>query len=216
MNDSLHHKQLRAGLAESLRSKKMLDAEVVDAIQKVPRHLFSTQPVSDRDAYADKPLDIGRGQTMSQPYTVAYQTSLLQLHRNEKVLEIGTGSGYQAAVLHELGANVFSMERHKDLFMATKQKLASLGYSQIKLFYGDGNEGLEHEAPFDKILITAAAPTLPLKLLGQLKTGGIMVLPLGDRVQKMTRVTKLSDSEVKTEMFDEFLFVPFLPGTSGE
>ncbi|MCE3227255.1 MAG: protein-L-isoaspartate O-methyltransferase [Bacteroidetes bacterium] len=212
MTDNIQHKQHRAGLVESIRQKGFTNDIILKAIERVPRHLFVDEDYNLKEIYTDQPLDIGLGQTISQPYTVAFQTSLLELNRGDKVLEIGTGSGYQSAVLFELGANVFSIERQQALFNKTKEKLASLGYNAIKLFYGDGHEGLPANGPYDKILITAAAPEIPGKLLKQLKTGGIMVVPVNKTIQQMIKVTKISDTEIETEACGHFNFVPMLPG----
>lgn len=214
MEDSLHHQQLRRELADSLRVKGIVNEDVLEAIKKVPRHLFLSNEVPAHDAYADRPLEIGEGQTISQPFTVAYQTSLLEPMQGDKILEIGTGSGYQSVVLFQLGVNLFTVERNKKLYSATKLKLAEMGYNQVKMFYGDGNEGLLEHAPFDKILVTAAAPGIPAKLIDQLKTGGWMVIPIDGTVHKMMRVIKLSPTETRTEQFDDFRFVPLLPGVN--
>ncbi len=213
MEDTLHHKQLRANLAQSIRSKGISHNKVLDAISKVPRHLFLNSNEQQHEAYKDIPLEIGMGQTISQPFTVAYQSQLLDVKEHEKVLEIGTGSGYQAAVLYELGAEVYSVERQKKLYSSTKLRLSELGYSQIHLFYGDGTNGLEEHAPFDKIIVTAAAQGIPARLVDQLKVGGIMVIPLNGQVHKMVRVTKTSATETVTHEFDDFRFVPLLEGT---
>jgi protein-L-isoaspartate(D-aspartate) O-methyltransferase len=210
--DQYRHKGLRKKLVEELREKGITDEQVLDAINKIPRHFF-LESAFDNIAYIDKAYPIGEGQTISQPYTVAYQTQLLQCKTFNKVLEIGTGSGYQAAVLAALGMQVFTIERQKKLFDANR----SFGYlqkmSNIKCFYGDGFEGLPTYAPFDKIIITAAAPHIPDKLLQQLKVGGVMVIPLneGDK-QRMLRITRNADSSYTEQKFDEFSFVPMLSG----
>lgn len=212
MEDTSQHKQLRAQLITTIRDKGINNEKVLAAISKVPRHLFVSSEFEAEEMYADEPLDIGVGQTISQPYTVAYQTQLLKINKNEKVLEIGTGSGYQAAVLSELGAEVFSIERQKFLYNETKARLKNLGYNSIHCYYGDGTKGLKQFAPFDKILITAAAENIPGFLLDQLKVGGIMVVPVNGNVQKMLRVTKLPDGQIQIEEFGHFKFVPLLPG----
>jgi protein-L-isoaspartate(D-aspartate) O-methyltransferase len=210
--DQYRHKGLRKKLVEELREKGITDEQVLDAINKIPRHFF-LESAFDNIAYIDKAYPIGEGQTISQPYTVAYQTQLLQCKTFNKVLEIGTGSGYQAAVLAALGVQVFTIERQKKLFDANR----SFGYlqkmSNIKCFYGDGFEGLPTYAPFDKIIITAAAPHIPDKLLQQLKVGGVMVIPLneGDK-QRMLRITRNADSSYTEQKYDEFSFVPMLTG----
>jgi protein-L-isoaspartate(D-aspartate) O-methyltransferase len=179
---------------------------------KVPRHYFFPKTF-ELHAYDDKAFPIGEGQTISQPYTVAFQTQLLEIKPLDKVLEIGTGSGYQAIVLAECGARVFSIERQKKLYDVTKPFLHELGYDKIKCTYGDGYKGWPSFAPFDKIIITAAAPYIPEELKQQLKIGGYMVIPLGEEVSTMLRITKLSETEFKEESFHEFKFVPMLQGT---
>jgi protein-L-isoaspartate(D-aspartate) O-methyltransferase len=216
MEDTIHHKQLRANLITTIRSKGITNDKVLAAISKVPRHLFLTRQEQEPEAYKDIPLDIGQGQTISQPFTVAYQTQLLDLHEREKVLEIGTGSGYQAAVLFELGAEVYTIERQKKLYSATKLKLSQLGYAQIHMFYGDGNKGLAEHAPFDKVIVTAAAPGIPAMLVDQLRIGGVMVIPVDGQIQKMLRVTRTSATETNIQEFDDFRFVPLLEGTVEE
>lgn len=211
INDTYRHKGMRKKLVDSLREKGILDIHVLDAMMRVPRHLFFDSAFVDR-SYEDKAFPIGEGQTISQPFTVAYQTTLLQIKRGDKVLEIGTGSGYQAAVLLEAGARVFTIERQRKLFDKTKGLLPNIGYSTIKLFFGDGFEGLPTFAPFDKILVTAGASEMPEKLLRQLKPGGCMVIPMGDDVQLMKRFTLLADGSLQEETFDSFKFVPLLHG----
>jgi len=196
-------------LVDLLREKGISDGKVLDAIGKVPRHLFLDSSFLEF-AYQDKAFPIGSGQTISQPYTVAYQTSLLKLADGEKVLEIGTGSGYQSCVLLELGARVFSIERQKHLFDKTKAFLPSIGYNP-RLFYGDGYLGLPAFAPFDKIIITAAADDIPQNLVDQLKIGGLLVAPVGPReYQTMVTIRKLNESEVERQEHDRFRFVPML------
>ena len=212
MEDTIHHRQLRASLLNTIRTKGITNEKVLAAISKVPRHLFLPDPRQEHDAYKDIPLEIGQGQTISQPFTVAYQTQLLDLHEKEKVLEVGTGSGYQAAVLFELGAEVYTIERQKKLYSATKLRLSQLGYSQIHMFYGDGNKGLPEHAPFDKVIVTAAAPGIPAMLVDQLRIGGVMVIPVDGQIQKMLRVTRVSSTETNIQEFDDFRFVPLLEG----
>lgn len=209
MNDSYRHKGLRKKLVEEVRVKGIRNEEVLSALQAVPRHFFLDSSFVEI-AYQDKPFPIGAGQTISQPYTVAFQTELLQVEKGCKVLEVGTGSGYQACVLAEMGARVFTIERHHSLYRKTKQLLHEMKYT-IKLFFGDGYEGLPAFAPFDRILVTAAAPQVPRKLLDQLKTGGMMVIPLGKGdTQIMTRVVKHGDDELEKQEFGHFRFVPML------
>ena len=210
--DTYRHKGLRKKLTEGIRKKGISDEKILDAINRIPRHFF-LDSAFDEVAYEDRAFPIGEGQTISQPYTVAYQTLLLQVKPFDKILEVGTGSVYQACVLAELGAQVYTIERQKKLFDTNRVFSFLKKYPNIKFFYGDGYEGLPTYAPFDKILITAAAPEIPRKLLEQLKTGGMMVLPLGaGEVQQMKRVTKLERGAVKEEVFDNFSFVPMVEG----
>jgi protein-L-isoaspartate(D-aspartate) O-methyltransferase len=206
------YKELRQTLVYQLHTKGIRDERILNAIENIPRHLFLEENVDPVEAYEDKPLSIGQGQTISQPFTVAYQTQLLDLEPGEKVLEIGTGSGYQSAVLNELGAKVFTIERQEKLFNATKKKLALLGYNHITMFLGDGNLGVPEFAPYDKIIITAAAPGIPENLLKQLRVLGKMVLPIDGTIQRMKRVIKLSEDEIYEEDRGFFHFVPMLPG----
>lgn len=212
--DTYRHKGLRKELVALLRKKGITDENVLAAIERVPRHLFlGNDNIFDVKAYEDIAFPIGEGQTISQPHTVAYQSQLLELLPKEKVLEIGTGSGYQAAVLAELGAKVFSIERKRKLFDRTRELLTELGYKSIKMFFGDGYEGLETFVPYDKIIITAAAPYIPEKLLAQLMLGGQMILPLEiDGSTKMVRITRLEEKEFDQEIFSEAAFVPMLKG----
>lgn len=210
--DSYKQKGLRRQLVDSIRQKGITDEQVLTAINNIPRHFF-LDTAFEGIAYEDRAFPIGEGQTISQPYTVAYQSQLLDLKPYEKVLEIGTGSGYQACVLAELKVNVFTIERQKKLFDLVKQFPFKSKYPTIRFFYGDGYEGLPTYAPFDKVLVTAAAPQIPEKLLQQLKPGGKMVIPVGGHeVQRMLRITKISDTEFDQEMFDNFSFVPMLAG----
>lgn len=214
LKDTYRHKGLRKELVTLLAKKGITDKRVLDAIERVPRHLFlGNDNIFDVKAYEDIAFPIGEGQTISQPYTVAYQSQLLETLPKEKVLEIGTGSGYQAAVLAELGVKVFSIERQRKLYDRTRALLNELGYNAVKMFFGDGFEGLETFAPFDKIIITAAAPHIPEKLLGQLMLGGQMVIPLDiDGATKMVRITRLEEKEFDQEIFSEAAFVPMLRG----
>lgn len=213
--DSYRHKGLRKQLVELLRSKNITDESVLTAINNVPRHFFLDTAL-DNFAYEDKAFPIGEGQTISQPYTVAYQTQLLEARPHQKVLEIGTGSVYQATILAEMGINVYTIERQKKLFELSKLYVFKSKYRNIRFFYGDGFEGLPTFAPFDKVLITAAAPFIPPKLIAQLKTGGIMVIPVDseDGHQQMLRLTKLADGTYDKEVFENFSFVPMLKGKS--
>jgi protein-L-isoaspartate(D-aspartate) O-methyltransferase len=199
-------------LAETVRSKGITDENVLAAINRIPRHFFLDSAFDDV-AYEDRAFPIGEGQTISQPYTVAYQTQLLEIRRFEKVLEIGTGSAYQACVLAEMGAMVYTIERQKKLFEANRNFAYLRKYPSIKFFYGDGYDGLPTYAPFDKVLITAAAPGIPQKLIDQLKTGGMMVIPVGaGELQRMMRITKLPHGALREEVFDHFSFVPMIEG----
>lgn len=213
MVDTSRHQGLRKRLVDTLRGKGITDEVVLYAMNKVPRHFFSFDSAFAQRAYEDNAFPIGEGQTISQPFTVAYQTQMLELRKREKVLEIGTGSGYQSAILAEMGARVFTIERVKNLYEKVKRKLSSLGYNSVKCFYGDGFEGLPTFAPFDKVVVTAAAPFVPEKLLQQLRTGGMLVIPVGQGdLQLMKRYTKYSPGEIREEVFDSFRFVPMLPG----
>ena len=210
--DTYRHKGLRKKLMDVLREKGISDEVVLNAMNNIPRHSFMDSAF-DNIAYEDRAFPISDGQTISQPYTVAYQTQLLQIKRNEKVLEIGTGSIYQATVLAELGAKVFTIERQKNLFDKTKQYIFKSKYHNLKFFYGDGFEGLPTYAPFDKVIITAAAPFIPPKLIQQLKTGGFMVIPVDEGLQqRMLRLTKNADGTYSEELFENFSFVPMLSG----
>ncbi len=209
MVDSYRHKGMRKKLVDTIRNKGIIDEKILDAINIIPRHLFLDSSFVEF-AYEDKPFPIGSGQTISQPYTVAFQTEILDVSKGAKVLEIGSGSGYQACVLEEIGAKVFSIERQRKLYHKTKGFLDSLGYN-IKLFLGDGFKGVPAFAPYDRILITAAAPEIPKELLQQLKIGGKLVIPLGEGdVQTMLRLTKLANGEIAEETFGAFRFVPML------
>lgn len=210
--DTYRHKGLRKKLVDIIIAKGITDEKVINAINTIPRHYFLDSAFEEM-AYEDKAFPIGEGQTISQPYTVAYQTQLLALKPFEKVLEIGTGSAYQATVLAEMGVQVYTIERQKKLFELNKCFAWLKKYRNIKFFYGDGYEGLPTYASFDKILITAAAPHIPPKLIAQLKQGGMMVIPVGTGdVQRMMRITKLENEVIKEEYFDNFSFVPMIGG----
>ncbi|HEY1031643.1 MAG TPA: protein-L-isoaspartate(D-aspartate) O-methyltransferase [Flavipsychrobacter sp.] len=206
------HKGLRKQLVQSLREKGIKDERVLAAIEAIPRHFF-LDPAFERIAYEDRAFPITAGQTISQPYTVAYQTELLEIKKFDKVLEIGTGSAYQACVLAEMGAMVYSIERQKALYDFVGQFFFISKYPNIKRFYGDGYLGLPSYAPFDKVIVTAAAPYVPPKLIEQLKPGGIAVIPVGDdQGQKMMRITKDANGNVREEELGDFSFVPMLGG----
>lgn len=205
----------RKRLVEQLRVKGISNNDVLKAIETIPRHLFFDQstarPAMLEHAYSDKALPIGAGQTISHPFTVAFQTEKLEIKSGDKVLEIGTGCGYQTAVLAEMGAKVFSIERQKSLYDKTKLFLPYLGYRSLRLFYGDGYKGLPQHAPFDKIVVTAGAPYIPNDLLVQLKVGGILVIPIGEgEQQEMNVLKKISDQAFEKQVIGKFRFVPML------
>ena len=209
MKDTFLHKGLRNKLVKHLSRKGIDNIDILDAINNVPRHLFMDNAFVNF-AYQDKAFPIGSGQTISQPYTVAFQTQMLKIKPYQKVLEIGTGSGYQAAVLNELNTHVYTIERQKDLFKKTKEFLPSIGY-KCNFFYGDGYKGLEKFAPFDRVIITCGAPQIPQSLIDQLKIGGRMVAPIGDGdIQIMHLIEKISKTETKITTHGEFSFVPML------
>lgn len=210
--DTYRHKGMRSQLVELLRSKGISDERVLHAIEQVPRHVFFDKAFMEH-AYEDKAFQIGSGQTISQPYTVAYQSQALQATPGMKVLEIGTGSGYQAAVLAEMGLKVFSIERHRPLYEKSRKMLDSLGYRQIKTTFGDGYAGWPVFAPFDRVIVTAAAPEIPPALVEQMKPGGRLVIPLGqEEDQVMVILTRQADGSVVREDGELFRFVPMLPG----
>ncbi len=210
--DTYQHKGLRKQLVQTLKEKGISDTAVLNAIETIPRHFF-LDSAFDKIAYQDKAFPIAQGQTISQPYTVAYQSQLLQVKKGMKVMEIGTGSAYQASVLAEMGCQVFTIERQKALYEANKNFIFKARYPNIKFFYGDGFEGLRTYAPFDRVIVTAAAPFIPPKLVEQLKSGGMMVIPVDEGTnQRMMRITKLQGGEMQEELFDEFSFVPMLKG----
>jgi protein-L-isoaspartate(D-aspartate) O-methyltransferase len=209
LKDSIKHQGRRRQLVNQLISKGIKDERVLEVINSIPRHLFLDSGFEDF-AYQDKAFPIGADQTISQPYTVAYQTELLQLKPGDKILEIGTGSGYQTAVLCRLKVEIYSIERQFELFKKTKRLLDKLGYKPKHLSFGDGYKGLLEEAPFDGIIVTAGAPDLPKKLLSQLKIGGRMVIPIGREVQKMTLFIRKGPKEFEKHEFGDFKFVPML------
>lgn len=214
MEDTFRHKGLRKKLVETVSSKGITDENVLNALNTVPRHLFMDSSFI-KFSYQDQAFPIGAGQTISQPYTVAFQTQLLEVKPNDRVLEIGTGSGYQTAILLELGARVYTIERQKELFLKAQDLLGKLGYKP-HFFFGDGMEGKPAYGPYDKILITAAADQIPEKLLQQLKVGGIIVIPVGGRFsQSMMKIVKISDTDFKKTSHGAFVFVPLLKGTEG-
>lgn len=210
--DNYRHRGMRQNLVQVLKDKGISDANVLNAIGTVPRHVFLESSFIEY-AYQDRPFPIGSGQTISQPFTVAMQSQLLSVAKGMKVLEIGTGSGYQACVLAQMGAKVFTIERQRNLYNKTKPLLAEFPY-HIKTFLGDGNKGLPMFKPFDRVIITAAAPEIPQDLVDQLRTGGIMVIPLNDETdamkQRMLRLTKQEDGTLKREEFGKCKFVPML------
>lgn len=209
LKDSFRHKGKRKQLVETIQSKGIKDEKVLEAINTIPRHWFMDSSFEDH-AYQDKAFPIGAGQTISQPYTVAFQTELLEVEKGDKVLEIGTGSGYQTAVLCELGAKVYGIERQRELYKRTKLFLEKIGYRPQFLSFGDGYKGLPQEAPFDKIIVTCGAPYIPPALLNQLKIGGRMVIPVGEDSQTMTLLIRKSEREIEKKEFGEFRFVPML------
>ncbi len=209
MKDTHKHQGLRNQLVKTIIAKGVTDKKVLEAIASIPRHLFLDSSFADF-AYQDKAFPIAADQTISQPYTVAYQTELLKVEKGSKILEIGTGSGYQTAVLIEMGAKVFSIERQQELFRKTKLFLQKLNYKPKALIFGDGYKGLPTEAPFDGIIVTAGAPFVPNPLLAQLKIGGRLVIPVGDDVQTMTLFIRKSEKDFEKHELGDFRFVPML------
>lgn len=214
VEDTFRHKGLREQLVEELRAKGITDERVLAAMNKVPRHFFVDKSF-DAIAYEDRPLPILCDQTISHPHTVAFQTQLLDVQKNDKILEIGTGSGYQACVLAAMGARVLTIERHNELFQKAQQVISQMRFF-IRCYHGDGYQGLPSSAPFDKILITCGAPMVPPELLKQLKIGGVMVIPVGTENCEMRRITKKNDSEYEEEAFGNFSFVPMLEKVQGK
>lgn len=209
LKDTSKHQGLRNQLAKQLEEKGITDKNVLDAIKKIPRHLFLNSSFEDF-AYQDKAFPIGAGQTISQPYTVAFQSQLLEVEKEHKILEIGTGSGYQTAVLCTMGAKVFSVERQNELFKTTSLLLPKLGIRPKHLSFGDGYKGLPNYAPFDSIIVTAGAPFIPQPLMAQLKIGGRLVIPLGEDNQIMTMLIRKNETQFEKHEFGEFRFVPLL------
>ncbi len=209
MKDTHKHQGLRNQLVKTIIAKGVTDKKVLEAIGNIPRHLFLDSSFADF-AYQDKAFPIAADQTISQPYTVAYQSELLRVEKGSKILEIGTGSGYQTAVLIEMGAKVFSIERQQELFRKTKLFLQKLNYKPKALIFGDGYKGLPAEAPFDGIIVTAGAPFVPNPLLAQLKIGGRLVIPVGDDVQTMTLFIRKSETDFEKHELGDFRFVPML------
>jgi protein-L-isoaspartate(D-aspartate) O-methyltransferase len=209
VKDTNKHQGLRNQLAKVLEEKGITDKNVLEAIKKIPRHLFLNSSFEDF-AYQDKAFPIGAGQTISQPYTVAFQSQLLEVKKGDKVLEIGTGSGYQTAVLFALGATVYTIERQNELFKSTSLLLPKLGVRPKHISFGDGYKGLPNYAPFDSIIVTAGAPMIPQPLMAQLKIGGRLVIPVGDDVQIMTMLIRKNETQFEKHEFGDFKFVPLL------
>ncbi|HJS00652.1 MAG TPA: protein-L-isoaspartate(D-aspartate) O-methyltransferase [Flavobacterium sp.] len=209
MKDTAKHQGLRNQLVTTLQQKGITDLRVLDAIKKIPRHLFLNSGFEDY-AYQDKAFPIGAGQTISQPYTVAFQSQLLEIKKDHKVLEIGTGSGYQTAVLCMMGAKVYSVERQNELFKQTSALLPKLGIRPKHLTFGDGYKGLPTYGPFDSIIVTAGAPFIPQPLMAQLKIGGRLVIPLGEDIQIMTLLIRKNETQFEKHELGEFRFVPLL------
>jgi len=212
LEDSYQHKGQRQKLVEGLKQKGIGDGRVLEAINRVPRHLFMDSGFT-HFSYRDQAFPIGAGQTISQPYTVAFQSELLEVEKRHKVLEVGTGSGYQAAVLLEMGAKVFTIERQKELFLRVQSLLPQIGYHP-QFFYGDGYNGLPTYAPFDRIIVTAGASDIPQDLINQLKTGGRMVVPVGNSNNQAMKVVVKTETGYDIQEHGNFIFVPMLKGVS--
>lgn len=216
MQDTYRHKGLRRQLIEEIRAKGIKEDNVLLAMATLPRHYF-LEKAFEEWAYADKAFPIGSGQTISQPFTVAYMTSLLEVKKGDRILEIGTGSGYQAAVLVLMGARVYTVERQEVLYKKTKELLKDMGYISIRCFFKDGMNGLPEFAPYDKIIVTAGIPAVPETLREQLTIGGIMVIPVGgDAGQKMQKIVRQSETDFEITELEKFKFVPFLSGLKKE
>lgn len=214
MHDSYRHKGLRRQLIDELRAKGIDDERVLEAMTTLPRHFF-LEKAFEEWAYVDKAFPIGNEQTISQPFTVAYMTRLLDVQKKQKVLEIGTGSGYQAAILSLLGARVYTVERQEELYLKTKNFLKELQLPNIRCFFRDGHTGLPEFEPYDRIIVTAAAPSVPAALKAQLTVGGILVIPVGgEEGQRMFKITRVSETDYKEQVFEKFRFVPFLTGVN--
>lgn len=213
--DSYRHKGMRKQLVDSIRRKGIVDERVLKAMELVPRHLFMDSSFLEF-AYEDKPFPIGSGQTISQPYTVAFQSQLLEIQKDHKVLEVGTGSGYQACILMTMGARIYTIERQKALYLKAKQLFQELGYRPKLVTYGDGYKGLPTYAPFDRIIVTAGAPYTPEALMEQLKPGGMLVIPVGQDIQVMKRIIKTQSGELREEDHGTFRFVPMLYNKSND
>ncbi len=209
MKDTAKHQGLRNQLVKLLQDKGIVDKNVLNAINKIPRHLFLNSSFEDY-AYQDKAFPIGSGQTISQPYTVAFQSQLLEIKKDDKILEIGTGSGYQTAVLCLMGAKVYSVERQNELFKQTSALLPKLGIRPKHLSFGDGYKGLPNHAPFDSIIVTAGAPIIPKPLMAQLKVGGRLIIPVGEKNQIMTMLIRKNETQFEKHEFGDFKFVPLL------
>lgn len=212
MQDTFKHKGLRRILIDELRGKGIHNEKILEAFDLVPRHFF-LDLAFEKQAYSNVAFQIGAGQTISHPFTVAFQTQLLEIQKGDKVLEIGTGSGFQTAILCAMGAKVYSIERQRELFIKAKNIIDALKFNP-KLYFGDGYKGRAIDAPFDKIIVTCGAPFIPQDLLNQMKVGGIMVIPVGDgSVQEMKRIFRISENEYRTEDYGDFSFVPMLENT---
>ncbi|MFK7908882.1 MAG: protein-L-isoaspartate(D-aspartate) O-methyltransferase [Chitinophagales bacterium] len=211
--DTYRHKGMRVRLAEKLQDAGIVDEKVLHAIMTVPRHFFFFDKAFVEKAYLNNAFPIGEEQTISQPYTVAYQSEMLQIEAGDRILEVGTGSSYQAAILATMGAKVYSIERNYKLHKKAKKLLQDLRYEDVTAIFGDGYEGAPSFAPFDKVIVTAAAPEIPKKLIEQLRVGGLMVIPVGEDGQVMMKITKVSETEYTVEEKGKFRFVPMLKGT---
>jgi protein-L-isoaspartate(D-aspartate) O-methyltransferase len=209
LKDTAKHQGLRNQLVKLLQEKGIIDKNVLKAISTIPRHLFLNSSFEDY-AYQDKAFPIGAGQTISQPYTVAFQSQLLEIKKGDKILEIGTGSGYQTAVLYMMGAKVYSVERQNELFKQTSALLPKLGIRPKHLSFGDGYKGLPNHAPFDSIIVTAGAPTIPKPLMAQLKIGGKLIIPVGDENQIMIKLIRKNETQFEKYELGDFKFVPLL------